>query len=140
MAQALLDEEQVQVRAGVEVFGREARARRLRDVLEADVGRIADDGGKTLAVGQVEEVHHARPRRRVLRVDLDADAPRRHPFPEDAVAASGLQPAAAVAAEREHRVDDRRRGEHLAEGGDVARRRTARQGSGSEAQFELDGS
>jgi hypothetical protein len=57
-----------------------------RNVLVADVGRIADDGGEALVFREFEEVHHFGARRRMARIDLDAQRPgkclRKAPSPQ----------------------------------------------------------
>ncbi len=121
MPETLLDEEQVEVGAPVENAAPDPATRGGRYVLVAHVRRIADDRRERLALRQVEEIHHARPRRRMPWIDLDADRKRKM-LQENAVAASRLEHPATVAHQRKHAVDDRRRREHLPEAADVVRR------------------
>jgi hypothetical protein len=65
MAQALFDEEQVQIGAPVEHRTARQRPRSRRDVLIADVGRIADDRGEKFVFRQLEKIHRLGARRRV---------------------------------------------------------------------------
>ncbi len=94
-------------------------ARRRRDVLETDIGRVADDGVELLAFRVGKEIERQGPRRTVIGIQLQ---PHRtgQVAQEGPVAAGGLEHAAAVAAQGQHRAHHRLRGEDLAERGDVA--------------------
>ena len=104
-AQALLDEEQVEIGTAVEHRIVRQPPRTGVDVLVADVGRIADDRGKTLVVGQLEKIHHFRTRWRVARINLDAERAGEM-LEERTVATSRLEHTTVVAHQRPHAVDD----------------------------------
>ena len=105
VAQALLDEEQVQVGALVEhaVAGQPPRSG--RNVLVTHVGWIADDGIERLVVRQFEKIHYLRAGRGVARVDLDAHGAGEM-LQECSVATGRLQHATAVANKRAHAIDN----------------------------------
>jgi hypothetical protein len=119
MPQTLLDEVQIEVRAPVEDAAPDMLARLGLDILVAHIRRIADDGGKRLALRQFKEVHHPRPGGCVACVDLDAQRKRKM-LQEGAVTTGRLKHPPAVTNQGQHRVDDQRRRKHLPESTDVA--------------------
>jgi len=138
VAQAFFNEEQVEVGALVEHAVAGLPPRFGRDVLVANVGRIADNRGEQLIVRKFKEVHHQGSRWRMTGVDLDPLRARKMPQ-KSAVAAGRLEHAAALAHQRAHAVDDRRWREYLAEGGDVAGRRSGREVSHFEGRAGGEG-
>ena len=124
MSQALLDEEQVEVGAAVEVLRGQQRASRRRDILEAHIGRIADDGVEALAYRIGEKIHVERRLGTVRRIELDPHhAPLAIQMPQKGAVSTGwLEHPATVAAQRQHRPDHRLGGEDLAEAFNFAAR------------------
>ena len=122
MANALLDEMQVEVGMAVEQARTQTHGGFRPDVAGLDVGRIADDGGELLVLRISKEVDVERRFRAVSGVDLD-----RHTTGQQrrkrAVAAGRIKHPAAVAAQGQHAANYLGRGEYLAEGGDIVAHR-----------------
>ena len=117
VAQTFFDEEEVQVGAPVEHGAPRQTPCAWRNILVANVRRIADDGGKALVFREFEEVHHFCAGRRMAWIDLDAQRPGKV-LEEGAVPTRGFKHTPSVTHQRQHAVDNRRRSENLAERGD----------------------
>lgn len=123
VADALFDEEQEEIAAAVEQCRFQAFFRVDRDILQTDIGRVADDGVELLAEWKVEKIAYLGTFRRNPRVNFDAGAIRLPGFQyieESAVARRRLKNPAGVPAEVEHESHHIGGREDLAELGNVA--------------------
>ncbi|MPN00519.1 hypothetical protein SDC9_147714 [bioreactor metagenome] len=112
MAQAFFDEEQIEVGAPVkQAFGQATQGLR-RNVLEAYIGRIADDGIELLMLRVGKEVHHRSLRRTVIRVQFQPHRTRQM-AQEGPIATGRLQHPSRVATQCQHGAHHRIGRKHL---------------------------
>jgi hypothetical protein len=125
VADAFLDEEQEQVAARVEEVGFQLFPGVDRNILEAHVGRVADDGVELLGQRVIEKVADLDSIGRDPGVDFEADTVAT-PCPQRREERASHPPTAPARArcwahKIKHEFDHARRREHLAELFDVAR-------------------
>ena len=97
----------------VEQVAIEPRGGLRQHVAAAHIGRIADDGGELLVLGQGEEVEAARPRRTHARVEFASEGTGFEKAQEGTIAAGRLQDAPAAAAQAQHGAHHGLGREHL---------------------------
>ena len=147
MAQAFVDEEQIEIGARIQAVAVAAACDQGtgggRNVLKAHIRRIADDGVELLVFGVGEEVDRLRTWRTVIGVELQAHCAGQV-AEKGTIAARWLEHAPRVAAQGQHGAHDRLGREHLAQCGNIAQteaqlfrhaglwRRKGREGKGSD--------